>query len=88
MSESDWLEGDIEQKRREQEQQAIEDAQIYLLFVDNERGRELLRRWDRDLLYLRTPPDSNVQQYAADEALRAFVARIHQAIEMAQKRQG
>jgi len=85
--EVDWLDDvSATQARKDQERQAIEDAQPYLLFVDDERGRQLMQRWDRDLWNLRTPPDAPIQQYAADEALRAFIARLKIQIELAQRR--
>jgi hypothetical protein len=82
----DWLEGDLTEKRHKQEAEAVEDAQIYLLFSDNERGREILRRWERDLWNMRTPLDAPIQEYAAKEALRTFFAELKNKIDLAQRK--
>lgn len=82
----DWLNPEAQQKK--QLDLAIEEAQIYLLFANDERGRELLRRWDERLMNQRTPVDASLQRYAADEAVRAFVAGIHKQIKLAGTRSG
>lgn len=83
--EGDWLTGETDQARAALQQKAVEEAQIYLLFTE-ERGRELLRRWDERLMNVRTPVESSIQKYAADEAVRDFVRGIHRQIELAQRR--
>lgn len=81
-----WLDGERTPEQEEQLRKGIEFAQLYLVFVDTDRGRELLKHLDRVHLYKRTPVDSSIQQYAADEAIRAFVAGIHTQIELAKSR--
>jgi len=75
----DWLD-EGEGAREAQRQSAVEFAQAYLVFVDDSRARELLDYWDRTLMNRRVPVDASIQQYAAAEALRAFIAGIHQQI--------
>jgi hypothetical protein len=45
----------------------------------------LLEHWERTLGRRRTPVNAQVQEYAANEALRAFVQGIREQIEMAQQ---
>ncbi len=82
----DWLEGEAGSHQREQHDKAIEFAQLYLVFEDNERGRALLAHMDEFCLNVRTPVSADIQQYVRDEAVRTFVAGIHQQIKLAQTR--
>lgn len=83
MSEYDWLEGETAQDNKDkQRQRGLEILNLYRVFVETERGRALLAFWDERLLYKRTPPDASIQEYAADEAVRDFVAGIHKQINL------
>lgn len=100
MSEGDWLDEGREQsvealfdseRQRSQVQEdrraaAIEFAQQYLVFESDERARALLEHWDKALLRRRTPKAASHQEYAADEAVRAFVDEIHRQIDLAHSR--
>ena len=84
--EVDWLEGDPAQQRAEQRVQAIAHAQLYLVFVDAPRGRELLESWEELIVNVKTPVESSIQKYAADEAVRDFIRGIRRQIKLAQER--
>lgn len=58
-------------------------ASLYTVFETDERGRELLKLWDETLLNKRTPTNAQHTEYAANEAMRAFVAGIHQQMKLA-----
>lgn len=78
----DWLD-EGEGAREAQRQSAVNFAQAYLVFVDDSRARELLDYWDRTLMNRRVPVTATLQEYAAAEAIRAFIAGIHQQLELA-----
>jgi hypothetical protein len=79
----DFLDIDGAEQREKIEQAAHEVASHYVVFVTDERARKLLEMWDAALLNRRTPVDAPITQYAANEALRAFVAGIHDQIRLA-----
>ena len=77
---------DIESNDKQRQGQVDEGrriAALYTVFEMDERGRELLRMWDETLLNRRTPTDATINTYAANEAMRAFIAGIHQQIKLA-----
>jgi hypothetical protein len=78
----DWLEGDVEQTRAEQRVKALETAQLYLVFVENPRAKQLLEFWEANVLNVKTPVEASLQRYVADEATREFVRGIKQQIAM------
>lgn len=84
----DWLDPDAGAAQEAQRVAALETASLYLVFQTDERGRQLLALWDRQLRRRRTPVDASIQQYAANEALRAFVEGIYDQIEMAKQLKG
>ncbi len=67
---------------------AIETAKLYTVFVNDERGRQLLSLWDQQLLNRRVPEGASLDSYARAEALRSFVAGIHEQIRLAAQRGG
>ncbi len=81
----DWLEGSAEENREEQRVKALEVAKLYEVFVDTPRAREILEFWETNIVDKRTPVDSSVQRYAADESVRDFVRGIRRQIKMAQE---
>lgn len=58
-------------------------AQLYTVFETDERARELLKMWDTTLLRRRTSVNAPHTEYAANEALRAFVDGIHEQLRLA-----
>ena len=75
---------DIERER--QHALAVDYARLYTsAFVDNPAGATLLADWTERLLNKRIPINAPHTEYAAVEAVRAFVHDIHQQIEMARR---
>jgi predicted oxidoreductase (fatty acid repression mutant protein) len=74
----DWLDNDEEgaATRKALEAKHVEYAQNYLVFDTDARARAILAQWDSALLRKRTPVGASLQQYAAEEAVRAFVASV------------
>ena len=58
-------------------------ASLYTVFETDDRARELLQLWDETLLNKRTATNAPHTEYAANEALRAFVHGIHVQIKLA-----
>lgn len=86
----DWLTGDArndvsDTQKKEQQDKAVEFAQLYLCFVDDPRARELLDHWDKTIRRRRIAVSSSIQEYAAHNAIRDFIEQIQQQIEIAQK---
>lgn len=84
----DFLSLDDDEARAAQRAAALETASLYLVFVTDERGRQLLALWDKTLRRRRTPVTAQVQEFAANEALRAFVEGIYDQIELAKQLKG
>lgn len=84
----DWFEGEAEKAQEEQKAKAISFAQIYLVFVNNPRAKELLEHWEATLVNKQTPVSAPLQVYAADEAVRDFIRGIRRQIALAQEPQG
>jgi hypothetical protein len=82
----DWLNSDGPDPQRElQRRQAVEFAQQYVyLFAENPTGKRLLDHWTRTLARKRVPVNATIQEYAATEAVRAFIEEIHAQIRIAQ----
>lgn len=69
--------------REAQRTKAVEFAQQYrYLFVENTTGARLLDQWTRAFARKRTPVNATIQEYAATEAVRAFIEDIHAQIEL------
>lgn len=86
MSEPDWLDSDAAPAARaELQAKHVEFAQLYLVFEQDSRARALLDHWDKAMLRKRTPVGASLQQYAADEAVRAFVSGIHEQLRVARE---
>lgn len=74
----DWLdETSVEAARAQNEQNYLQTARLYLVFENHPVAKQLLAMWDERILHKRTPVDAPLTRYAADEAIRAFVAGIH-----------
>ena len=84
--EGDWLEGDVDQVKKEQRSRELEFAKNYEIFVSDSRAKAILEHWEQTLLRKITPTDASVQTYAADNAVRDFISKIKHQIELAQER--
>jgi hypothetical protein len=85
---TDWLD-DGADARIEQHNKALDFAKLYVaVFVNNEAGRELLQHWSQHYARKRTPMNAPHTEYAANEALRAFVQGIEDQIRFASSRGG
>jgi hypothetical protein len=68
---------------------AKEFAQLYVAaFVHNPSGAKLLAHWDQTLLRKRVPVNAPHTEYAAVEAVRDFVAKIQEQINLASTFEG
>lgn len=82
----DWLNGEAaEATRAAQAAQRVEFAANYLVFETDSRARALLDHWRQHTLKKRTPVGASIQQYAADEAVRAFVAAMDEQLRIARE---
>lgn len=64
---------------------ALDFANMYVvLFVHNTIGVQLLKHWEDSLMNKRTPVNAPLTEYAANEAVRAFIAGIKGQIKIAQ----
>ncbi len=75
--------GEAEQFRHNQRNQAIELAKLHTVFVLDERARQLLALWKRTANQ-RVPCGASLDQYARAEAIRSFVSTIEDQIAIAQ----
>lgn len=81
---SDWMDEDAAPLARdEQRVKAVQYAQNYLVFEQDPRARAILEHWTKTISRRRTPVAATVQEYAANEAARAFVDGIHDQIAFA-----
>lgn len=80
----DWLdESANEAEQAKAKQQYDNVARLYLVFETHPIAKQLLAMWTASCLHKRTPVNAPHTQYAADEAVRDFVAGIHRQIEKA-----
>jgi hypothetical protein len=80
----DWLDDEaVAAARDAREVLSVEFARNYQVFESEPRAAALLKHWDATILRRRTPVGASIQQYAADEAIRAFVAGIHDQLRIA-----
>lgn len=81
---SDFLGLDADTKSKAAlREQGLRIAKLYTVFQSNEQCRELLALWESTLANKRTPVNATINEYAANEALRAFVQGIHEQIRLA-----
>ena len=84
----DWLSADLNSAANdEQRREQIAFARKYLVFEDDPRAKDIFNHWKKVMLYKRTPVDANVQTYAADEAVRAFIAGVVAQLEIAKDKE-
>jgi hypothetical protein len=73
----DWLDNEsIEAARTTGEALRVEFARQYLVFEQEPRAVAIFEHWKKTLLLKRTPVGASILQYAADEAIRAFIGGI------------
>ncbi len=85
-NEHDWLEGNNEDVKQQQRRLAIEFARKYEVFLTDPRAKDILAHWDKTLARAVVPTESSLQAYAAHNAVREFISKIHSQIELAQER--
>lgn len=86
----DWLFPHAAEQRAQQEEKTLVWAQKYLVFAgptSDPRARELLEHWSRAVRLERIPRNATAQEYAAANAVREFVEKVHALIEFAQNGQ-
>lgn len=82
----DWLdETALESERAQAEQKFLDVSRLYLVFETHPIAKQLLEMWTEACLKKRTPVESSLTRYAADEAVRDFVAGIHRQIAKAKE---
>ena len=83
---ADWLEAmdspEIGQNQRRE--QNLEFARLHKVFDEDARARELLDFWRRTVVRKRVPVNASIQEYAAHEAVRAFISVIEDQLRFAQ----
>lgn len=85
--EADWLSDPAgDNARADQYAKALEFSQLYLVFVQDPRGRELLAHWDKTLRRKTVPANASIQEYAVANANREFIEKIMLQIELAQQK--
>jgi hypothetical protein len=84
-----WLDDEAgETARASIQQKSLEVSKLYTVFETHPVAKQLLAMWDEACLRKRTPVNATHAQYAADEAIRAFVAGIHHEIAKARQVEG
>lgn len=78
---TDWLDdAETEAARAQIEQKGLEVSRLYMVFETHPQAKQLLAMWEEACLRKRTPINAPHTQYAADEAIRSFVAGIRNEI--------
>lgn len=76
---------DVSGVREEQRVAALDYSKLYqYTFVDNPAGARLLKEWEERLVRKAVPVNAPITEYAAVEAVRAFVNGIVAQIKFAQ----
>jgi catechol-2,3-dioxygenase len=63
---------------------AVEHAKLYHATFSSPTGKKLLEDWTHAFMEKRVPVNAPHTEYAAVEAVRAFIAGIHQQIKLAE----
>lgn len=79
----DWLEPDRDELLDKQRKEGLHIASLYLVFEQDPRGKELLKMWKIGFGRRRTPTHAPIAEYAANDAVRAFIDEIENQIELA-----
>lgn len=81
-----WLDDQAnEAERAQREAKATEVSRLYMVFETHPVAKQLLEMWETACLNKRTPVDASIARYAADEAVRAFIAGIRHQIALAKQ---
>lgn len=73
--------------KEDRQRKELEFSQLYVAaFVHNPAGAALLAHWTQVYAKKRTPVNAPHTEYAANEALRAFVEGVQEQIRFAQTR--
>jgi hypothetical protein len=75
-----------DENREKLRQDAIEFAQLYLVFAQDGRGKALLEHWVKTIEQKDISPNATLQEYAYFEGRRAFVRGIQRQLELAQQK--
>lgn len=81
----DFLVDDTAEQKQERLDNAVEFAQLYLVFETDERAKRLLEHWRETILLKDTPVESSLQRYAADQSQRQLVIGIEKQIKLAKE---
>jgi hypothetical protein len=73
--------------RQENERAGLEFAKLYLVFETDLRAKRIFEHWKESFLHKRTPTSATIQEYAANEAVRAFIAGIEGQLKIARTRE-
>ncbi len=79
----DWLDPDRDEQLAKQRTEGLRIANLYLVFEQDPRGKELLEQWRKGFGRKRTPTHAPIAEYAANEAMRAFIDEIENQVELA-----
>jgi hypothetical protein len=83
---NDWLDdAETAVARAQLEQKSLEVSRLYLVFETHPQAKQLLAMWEDACSRKRTPINAPHTQYAADEAIRSFVAGIRNEIAKARQ---
>ena len=81
-----WLDDQAQEAARAQaELKSLEVSRLYLVFETHPAAKQLLEMWEDACLRKRTPVNAPHTQYAADEAIRSFVAGVRNEIAKAKQ---
>lgn len=83
--EQDWLDQSTPVQKAT-EAAGLEFAKLYLVFESDPRAKRIFDHWKETLLHKRTPISATIQEYAANEAVRSFIAGIEGQLKIARSR--
>ena len=88
MEKNDWADlfPEAADKKAEQKEKGFVFAQLYLVFEQDPRAKELLEHWTAIARRKRIPANASAQEYAAHNAFREFVEGLYAQIEVAHNR--
>ena len=87
----DWLFPKSKDQQAELKEKGLVFAQKYLVFsgpTSDPRARDLLAHWTKLVRGTPIPVTATVQEYAAANAFREFIEKIHAQIEFAEEDKG
>lgn len=72
-------------QRSKLKKEAIEFAQLYLVFAQDGRAKALLEHWEKTIEEKCVPPTASHAEFAYAEGRRVFVRGIRQQLELAKQ---